>query len=169
MLLVVVGCWLKEGKAVVCRLCFCWLWSWLIVGLLWFWRACWARKGLLRWPDELLADMAWVVERSGWVEPKGLVLLGRAGIRFSWLTRDALSPRKLSGVFRWLAACANELCCCCLGGWVAKTFFWLCSAAFHGLVEVLEVLWSLFSLPKKSPNGSASSLAVNGNTLIDER
>lgn len=31
--------------------------------------------------------------------PNGLVLLGRAGIKFSKLTSDEFSPKKLSGVF----------------------------------------------------------------------
>ena len=39
--------------------------------------------------------------------PNGFVLLGLAGIRFSRLTREEFSPKKLSGVFRWLAAVLN--------------------------------------------------------------
>lgn len=82
-----------------------------MVGLFWFWSACWARNGLFSWPDEVLEDMPLVlgaVDRMAWLEPKGLVLFGRAGIRFSRLTRDEFSPRKLSGVLRWLAACAKD-------------------------------------------------------------
>ena len=67
-----------------------------------------AKNGLLKCPDELDVDrpvLMLVLDAIpvgfAAVEPNGLVLLGLvAGIRFSRLTNEEFSPRKLSGVFR---------------------------------------------------------------------
>lgn len=155
--------WPNDGKAACCC-CFCWLCSWLIVGFFWFWRACWAKNGLLSWPDELLVVNVFGCELNDKLPPNGFVLFGRAGIRFSKLTREEFSPRKLSGVLRWLAVWLNDafddvsLSSDCEK---RSSDDGLALPEFHGLVEVFwELFWlvvSLFDVPKKSPNGSTAA------------
>lgn len=112
------------------------------------------------------------------VLPNGFVLLGLLlGIRFSRLTSDAFSPKKLSGVLRVKADAACLLAAAAFllarsellvetGSRVDDMFVFVLLVLiddepfvfeFHGLVE-LDAFVAVPAPPKKSPNGS--SLAV---------
>lgn len=149
-------------------------WSWLIVGCFWE-AACWLANGLFSWPNELL-DVIWL----GCVMalPNGFVLLGRADIRLSKLTRDEFSPKKLSGVFRigfvtggfdvaagWLWNGSVGLANGSKSDTVCLTEFEVKS--FHGFVDGLDA--AAGAVPKKSPNGSSFVAGLLVVLLFEEK
>ena len=173
----------NEGNMDCCCCCCCWLCNWPMVGFFWFMRSCWATNGLFNWPLELLVLIApvigcWLLENTAWLPPNGFVLLGRAGIRFSRFTSDEFSPKKLSGVLRCAAACANGTLLFLLSPGLSmpnEDSALGCSFEFHGFVEFLLTLLLVLApvvveVPKKSPNGSelllVGAAAVTGDWLV---
>lgn len=120
-----------------------------MVGFFWFISCCWATNGLFSWPEELLVDNVVRI----WLVPNGLVLLGRAGIKFSKLTNEEFSPKKLSGVLHLASNLSPGFCelLSCVGN-ISDGL-----VEFQGLVELLVVPGSV-EVPKKSPKGSVLGL-----------